>query len=717
MSVHFEKEKVLSIVLILMFIAIILLSTQHAKADLTLRAAVVDSQGTDFWDTSIWNELNTDWSNYGQIPVNIDYQTLNKEGIVYADIAATSADLLVVSSAGDPYAYTEAEILAIKQYVQEGHGIIITYGSFGGYYGYNNQLATLVGLKETLKLSTTPHDNLLSFSILMPEHSIFKSISNPYTSGAEYVCVPISADEWKSFITTGQIVAESWINNAGNYAEGAIIVNEGESYRGVYFSHFIESARSNQLDKQVFYNAMLWVSFKEPPETPTLIDPSDGATLLTTAVQFSWSNSLGATSYQIEISGPSSKLETVYSTSFTTTLGQGSYNWRVRAENSYGWSEWTSMWNFIINSQSQTLTVISEHGSSDPSVGVHSYASGSAITCGSPSSVFEDGSIYACTGWTGTGSVPSSGTGWWTTFPIVEDSSITWNWRSIPISGDLFELPAIAIHTDHNLVDRARLTSVYPDQTITVSPGQLFSFNYNYQIRQGSNLNEIDQLLFICSWTPTWPPPNEYYNGIYSDIPTSSGTSGAGTASFNAPSTPDTYYIWFCFDADYSFEEAANSFPTSLSGLPGAIKVVVQSPNLTPTPTPTTTLTPTPTPNPTPTPKPTTTLTPTPTPNPTPTPKPSPELPLDVFFASVVIGIIITGVAFSLTRLKQVSHVRFIPKIDDPQADKAVEEEIDSMHKKLEIFKAKYPELSGIKPAKSPSELFKKTRIDQQNKS
>lgn len=37
---------------------------------------------------------------------------------------------------------------------------------------------------------------------------------------------------------------------------------------------------------------------------------------------------------------------------------------------------------------------------------------------------------YVCTGWTGTGSVPASGTGTNVTFAITEDSTLTWNWKT-----------------------------------------------------------------------------------------------------------------------------------------------------------------------------------------------------------------------------------------------------------------------------------------------
>jgi uncharacterized repeat protein (TIGR02543 family) len=77
-----------------------------------------------------------------------------------------------------------------------------------------------------------------------------------------------------------------------------------------------------------------------------------------------------------------------------------------------------------------SLTVISAYGSPNPSVGDHSYSSGASVTCSVSSPVTVGGTVWTCVGWTGTGSVPASGSGLSTTFSISEDSSITWIWEA-----------------------------------------------------------------------------------------------------------------------------------------------------------------------------------------------------------------------------------------------------------------------------------------------
>jgi uncharacterized repeat protein (TIGR02543 family) len=99
-------------------------------------------------------------------------------------------------------------------------------------------------------------------------------------------------------------------------------------------------------------------------------------------------------------------------------------------------TSWTSNVNKIVHlkneaSVSISLTVVSSYGSPVPNVGSHTYQSGDPVTAEVSSPVYEPNGIrYVCTGWTGTGSVPASGTGTTVSFNITENSTITWNWKT-----------------------------------------------------------------------------------------------------------------------------------------------------------------------------------------------------------------------------------------------------------------------------------------------
>lgn len=75
------------------------------------------------------------------------------------------------------------------------------------------------------------------------------------------------------------------------------------------------------------------------------------------------------------------------------------------------------------------LTIVSLYDSPNPTSGL--YVPGTSVTA-SVTSPFAGpaGTQYVCTGWTGTGDVPPSGSGTTTTFTINQDSSITWNWKT-----------------------------------------------------------------------------------------------------------------------------------------------------------------------------------------------------------------------------------------------------------------------------------------------
>lgn len=78
-----------------------------------------------------------------------------------------------------------------------------------------------------------------------------------------------------------------------------------------------------------------------------------------------------------------------------------------------------------------TLTIASAHGMAYPAVGVHSYVDGSQVTCSITSTpILQDSTQLTCTGWTGTGSVPSSGAGTSVTFTITNTSTLTWLWTT-----------------------------------------------------------------------------------------------------------------------------------------------------------------------------------------------------------------------------------------------------------------------------------------------
>lgn len=93
------------------------------------------------------------------------------------------------------------------------------------------------------------------------------------------------------------------------------------------------------------------------------------------------------------------------------------------------------------------LTVSSNHDSPAPSGTDNWYDTGALIVASVTSPADQvGGTRYRCSGWTGTGSAPSSGTGTPATFVMTEPSSVTWNW----ITQFLVTFTQTGVETDYS---------------------------------------------------------------------------------------------------------------------------------------------------------------------------------------------------------------------------------------------------------------------------
>lgn len=88
-------------------------------------------------------------------------------------------------------------------------------------------------------------------------------------------------------------------------------------------------------------------------------------------------------------------------------------------------------WNWEALDAALTVSSVYGYGSPSPSIGSASYAIGTEVTCSVQNEVTVDGIRYRCTGWTGTGSVPASGTTNSVVVTVGETSAITWQWQNL----------------------------------------------------------------------------------------------------------------------------------------------------------------------------------------------------------------------------------------------------------------------------------------------
>ena len=221
----------------------------------TVRVFIVRSFGTVFGDPiNTWNFLNANFAMFGSQPLLIDYVTLNIMPITYTDLVNSRADVLYISDAWDPASpygsYTQSEIDAITNYVNAGHGLIISSGTLNtALQPTHNRFAPLLGLDEAAFYRWNDGFSYTGTTIsdfLHTPHPIFDSIPSPYIPNVTS-SVAVTGG-WQSALLTGQRIAESTPPDSG------IIVVRNNC---IYVSTVPEIV-PNLNDLRLLYNAMVW---------------------------------------------------------------------------------------------------------------------------------------------------------------------------------------------------------------------------------------------------------------------------------------------------------------------------------------------------------------------------------------------------------------------------------------------------------------------------
>ena len=225
----------------------------------TILVAGVDSLGSAFPTEMIWSDLKDNWYKYGNYTLEFDMGTLNGKNITYQDINYSKADVLFISDAWNNYPssgiwweFSDSEIAAIKQYIDEGHGLIMTSGTLSVDYVPNNmKLAPMAGLDENASQHwATTFSGIFNLNMSYPEsHYIFKDVKNPYTCGL--------ADTAYGWALNSSDPADEIAKSTDNYA--GIFFHKYGLGSVIYFSHIPEyAANANLDDKQLVYNSIVF---------------------------------------------------------------------------------------------------------------------------------------------------------------------------------------------------------------------------------------------------------------------------------------------------------------------------------------------------------------------------------------------------------------------------------------------------------------------------
>jgi thermitase len=230
--------------------------SKYTYVGVPIKAVVLHSAGNVQGEIiANWQVLNDQWYLFGSKQVMVDYTTLNKQDITYSDIAATQADVLIISCAYDPSSgmeFTDSEIKAIEEYVHQGHGLVATAGTFYSAVPNNNKLAPLFGLLENVSWYETSSDlmNLVNIS-----HPFLSKIPNPFIFPSVGTAVPSDGQWDMNELNGGTYIA------LGNSLESAIV-----TFRGlVYISPWLEIVPAYyHYPLQLVYNAITESKYQPP---------------------------------------------------------------------------------------------------------------------------------------------------------------------------------------------------------------------------------------------------------------------------------------------------------------------------------------------------------------------------------------------------------------------------------------------------------------------
>lgn len=205
----------------------------------------------------------------------------------------------------------------------------------------------------------------------------------------------------------------------------------------------------------------------------------------------------------------------------------------------YVWTSWsdggTQIHEYVVPGYSETvtanyktqyyLTVVSEHDSPKPTSGW--FDAGTQITASvtSPWPVDAVDTCYVCTGWTGTGSVPPSGTETSVTFTINEPSNITWSWKTqyyLTVADNISGFSGVS--SQSGWYDKCTYVTLTAPQYVDVDPNDGMRYRFNHWSVDGTPVggNPIE-VHMNAAHTATAHYVKQYYLTVISDYDTPGG--------------------------------------------------------------------------------------------------------------------------------------------------------------------------------------------------
>jgi len=214
----------------------------------TVKVVVLYGLFTSTPQNTPWEHLNQFWSDYGTTRLVIDYTSLAYPGITLQDIRDSGADVLVMSYS--TYLYTQSELTAILTYVEEGHGLYVSYMNIFTQDG----IWEFLGMRESAPTYDT--DSLdESFSQICSSHPIFYDIPSSFMFYVTLSYQP-SGSGWTSSSLDGAVIL------ASSSHLGTIL-----TYHGMIYCSGLPEYMPSDIEYtsvQLLYNIFAWSNYTEP---------------------------------------------------------------------------------------------------------------------------------------------------------------------------------------------------------------------------------------------------------------------------------------------------------------------------------------------------------------------------------------------------------------------------------------------------------------------
>ena len=201
--------------------------------------------------TSIWDDMSTNWQNFGKKPVTVDTTTYIDSDFTYQNLVSSKANVIVLSDpAGGIQQYTPAEIAAVAKYAKKGHTVIGTYAVFQWSTVDNRGLAPVFGFSSKITYNTTAVGISNLFEKTKAKECLLKRItgSSWQSDGYPFTQVPTTGS-WTGHLGKATAVAES------DKFLGLVSFYTAPTYTGVFVSNFPEYNGGTD-DEQLLYNAV-----------------------------------------------------------------------------------------------------------------------------------------------------------------------------------------------------------------------------------------------------------------------------------------------------------------------------------------------------------------------------------------------------------------------------------------------------------------------------